>query len=256
MTKKNGAHVKRPEGGGLSGKKVLIAVLLLTLVLSASGGVLAKYISRNVQKAEMVSAGFHISSNYLKEASSTSYNVGAADTLTIDLYNYEIENTAQRTEVPIAYNVTVTGGTLAAGQASGTFGTTADQTHTLTVTPAASTVTVTVTTTSPYAKTLRASFNLGTQASPSYTLTALSEEQAGAMLLKLHTNGYSGPISIVCNIAPDNANALLEGVATRGTATFTVQPNETYELLFFGSASAVTTETYLAASSPSITVGT
>lgn len=237
---------------GSSRMTALVIVLAIFLALTITGGVLAKYVLVNIQKAEMVSAGFHISSNYLKDVESETsvvpdeakYTVGAPGDLTIDLYNYEIENVAQRTEVNITYSVKVTNTDGTVTTTTGSFGTTVDENNPIVVTPAGTgIVTVEVTSTSPYVKTLKGQFTIATSAKPSYTLTAMSGEKAGSMLLKIHTNGYSGNINIQCNIAPDNANEKMEGWTTGNQGTLTVNPNETYELLFFGSATAVSNET-------------
>ena len=230
-----------------SRRRILIAVLALLLL--AAGGIggtlLAKYVSENRQQAEMISAGFHISSDYLKENGPT-HNVGTAGNLVIDLYNYEVENTAQRSAVAMQYTVTVTGGTLLNITSDGVLITASagrytfavndtNKSHVLTVAPSAEDVTVTVSTVSPYEKTLSATFHRNvTAGEPSYTLT--QHTSPDVWKLTIFTNGYNGNISITCNIAPDNTNDIMATWRTGNTYSFSVQDNETYELLFFGSA--------------------
>ncbi len=232
----------------------LVIALALFLLLAISGGVLAKYISQNIQKAEMISAHFHISSNYLKEAQAT-INVADPGPITIELHNYEIENIANVAAMEITYKIDVTNGTLTSVMNGATAVTpsgsnysfplpaTGDQmlTHTLTVTPNANAtqVTVKVTSTAPYSKVLSAKFNVPAAASanPSYTLAQDGE----SAVLTIKTNGYTGNIKIACAIAPDNTNDLMASWRTGNTGTLAVEDNETYVLRFFGTVTEQST---------------
>ena len=248
-------------------RRLLLLLLLAVLVLgSVTGTILAKYVSENRQQAEMISAKFHISSTYLKEYDQMPvYPIGVPGDLVIDLNNFEVENTAQISAVDMKYTVKVVGGTLTSVKLDGntltaengryTFTASSDaKTHLLTVTPSAQEVTVTVTAVSPYGKTLSAKFSRNvTSAVPEYAVTQHSE---GVYKLTIWTNGYSGNIKIKCNIAPDDTNQSMQSWRTGATETLTVQDNETYELLFFGTAAAADRTAMTDPANTGIAIGT
>ena len=190
----------------------LIVLLALLLLLPAAGGALARYITANRTQWQMISAGFHISSEILKETAPnpnpTAYGDPATGDFTVPLHNYEVENLAAISEVDITYYVDVTNGslisvkngdTVLSGTTEGTITSyilpkgTALVTHTLTVRPEDDTqpVTVTVNATAPFSKSLSASFT------PSAGITVtLSERAEGGQLVTVHTNQYSGPLTL------------------------------------------------------------
>ena len=225
-----------------NGKKLLLLLLAAVLVTGGvTGAILAKYVSENRQQAEMISANFHISSTYLKEGTTPpQYSIGVPGDLVIDINNYEVENVAQLSQVPMIYTVTVAGGTFGITHGSDTLTATddhytfevnaaADQ-HILTVTPTADTVTVTVATTSPYVKSLSAVFNRNVSAQPEYTF---KDQGDGTARLTIRTNAYAGNITVnwtTTQLAPDTNN-LMENW-TGGTGTFSAEANSTYSLVF------------------------
>ena len=226
----------------------LVITLALFLAIGVTGGVLAKYVMVNIQKAEMVSAHFHISSNYLKDTTTVpTYTVPQAGAFEIELYNYETENIANVAAMNITYKVTVEGGSLTkvngtdvTNISTSTYtlerGSAADEyrkTDTLTITPTAATVTVTVQSTAPYIKSLTGTFTCTLKSVPTWKI---ENQNNGTSLLTIYTNGYSDTITVQCNIAPDNTNNIMEGWTTGTNESLTVGPNETYKLLFFGSA--------------------
>ena len=261
----------KKQRGVLAG---LGALALLLLAGGITGGILAKYISQNRQEAEMISAGFHISSDYLKETGNE-ISIAPGNEILISLYNWEVENAAQVAEMNITYQVTVAGGSLSSITLDDTdttvtatdsyytlalSGNTTHKTaHVLHVTPEAGAtedVSVTVAATAPYVKTLSAVFKRS-EAAPAYTLTQHTPDDVWK--LTINTNGYTGNIKIVLGtgVAPDNTNNVMESWTTASTNTLAVQDNETYELLFFGQGiTAVETDTAITApAATGITVG-
>lgn len=203
----------------------------------------------------MIAADFHISSNYLSSPAAA-FNAHNTDPIVIELYNYEVENDAAVAAMDIQYTITLTNAaeppvvkngtnTVSADPETGRYtlalgtGTDKKTTHTITVTPDGSgDVTVTVKAVAPYEKTLSASFT-GLRSLPRYTLV----QDGAAMKLTIYTYSYSGQIKVNAGIAPDNTNDLMADWTTGGDSnTLTVNENETYELLFFGSASPQATE--------------
>ena len=184
---------------------VLATVLLLA---AATGGLLARYMTTSSTLWQMISAGFHISSDTLKESAPnlTAACDPASGEFTVELYNYEVENIAAVSEVDTTYTVAVTNGTLdsvtdendAAVTASGnayTLPKGARRTaQTLHIIPDSnvSAVTVTVTATAPYTKTLSAVFTV----SRGITVSTANRPEGGTVVT-VHTNQYSGPLTLI-----------------------------------------------------------
>ncbi len=238
----------------------ILAILLVIALLG--GGLLAKYISQNRQEAEMISAGFHISSNYLEEGT-PHFNVSDwGDGVDILLYNYEKENIAQIAEMAINYTVTVEHGTLESvkngaydvtptGTVTATSGSyilplsTDIMNHTIRVKPddSGQDVIVTVKSTAPYSKELKASFNVSAKTLPAWTFAG--REDGNTALLTIKTNDYAGTVTVNWPSAiysPDNSDLLMKTwVDSTPTGTLTVEANSTYTLLFFKDTAAAVT---------------
>lgn len=226
---------------------IIFALLFLGVLV---GSLLAKYIAVNREKAEIISANFHISSNYLKE-NGDSYTVtdwGYHDDYDVvfEIYNYEEDNTALITADPIAYKINVpTGWTVTVKNENGdevlpvnsVYTLPADGnkcTHTVALkrvgTQAAS-VSVTVTTTAPYATTLSASFSLAEPHDFSYTVV----DRGNYVSLRIDTNNYSGELNVTWTDAfsPDNTNPNMKTWRdTTKTGTFAASEHTVYELIF------------------------
>lgn len=249
-----GQRIKKKDTGEKRKRHWLVAILLVVLLLAGGigGQLLAKYVTENRQRAEMISAGFHISSDYLKEPSANAaYTIGDTGSLVLHLYNYEVENTAQRSQVAMTYTVSVTTTGGASGgsctvthngsqltETNGAFTyelSGENEEHVLTITPSATPVTVTVTTTSPYSKTLTATFTRDVNAAPTFTFT---DQHDGTGLLRIKTNGYGGSVTVSWDEAkysPDNTNHLMAGWqdATHSYTLTDLAANSVYDLLFF-----------------------
>ncbi len=214
--------------------------LTLAVLLATTGALFAKYRSEMKKQAEMISAGFHISSNYLEEPSKkATYSVSnmASDKIVIDLYNYEKENIAQLSQVDMIYEATVTGGKIGgADKITGTIPkTTTTASHSLTITPdtGATTVTVTVKTTKPYTKTLSATFNLTGKATAEVSVIR-KQDNGDYYLVTIRSNQESGDRTLTwpADLLPDNTNPVMRGW-TGTSGTFTMSAYTTYELMFF-----------------------
>ncbi len=229
----------------------LVIVLALFLALTIAGGVLAKYIGQNMEKAEMISAKFHVSSDYLKEtALDKKYTLPGPGAFTVDVNNFEVDNVDNISALDVSYTITVTGGRFSAKNGTAlstdpvvlsvdsslTGGTSKHDTYTIVPNGNATEVIVNVTSTSPYNKPLKATF---TVPKPKYTLV----KDGTTAILTIKTGLYNGPIKINCNIKPDNDNDLMQTWQTGDTKELTVTNNETYVLTFFGTVTEVTTET-------------
>ncbi|WP_165051136.1 MULTISPECIES: hypothetical protein [unclassified Adlercreutzia] len=257
------------ESAPIKGGKHVAAwvALIVCMVVLAAGSVAARYVTENPYRSEMESATFHISSDYLVECSEGQTPkqrvVPYAGAFDICLYNYEKENIALISQVDIMYTVEVTteNATVSVKTADGTEVspdagssyqlnkvTDADDKaqQVLHVTPntptsPGSSITVMVQTTSPYAKTLAATFTVAGSV-PSYKI---ADKGDGTVLVTVETNDYAGEVTLKWDsskFSPDNTNDLMaswtDASATGATpgssqGKFTVEPNSTYKLLFF-----------------------
>ncbi len=206
--------------------------LTLAVLLVGTGAVFAKYRMEMKKQAEMIAANFHISSDYLEAGTTPTYQLADRTPFEIRVYNYEKENVAQISQVPMKYTVTVSGGTV--DQSAGSFEKNGQpQTDTLTITPTAENVTVTVTTTSPYEKTLSATFQFTAAAAPEMTLKRIADN-GDYYLLTIYSNQKTGDMTLDWpeTLIPDRTNEIMEG--WNGTSgAITLAPYHTYELIFF-----------------------
>lgn len=238
-------------------RRRLWAALAAVLVAAAAGGgvLLARYRTQNIEKAEMISANFHISSNYLKEDGPSYTVVDWGGGFDIYLFNYEQENIANIAADDITYTVSVSnngtpgnnctvynGNTALTGGSFTLSGGSAAQ-HRLHISPIVDTngaatkpITVTVTTSSPFVKTLSATFNIESKTQPDYTV---ADNGDGTVSLVIRTNEYSGTVRVKWNntyFSPDNTNTLESGWTDAQASagyTFNAARDTAYELLFF-----------------------
>lgn len=241
---------------------IRIGLLAVCAVVLTTGGLLAKYITSNQKQAEMESAQFHISSNYLlEEEKAAEYTVtNWGDGFDILLYNYEKENIAQVSQVDMAYKVTAEnalvnvstqqGASLIQNDGIYSFKAETMMTyHMLHVTPNANVVkgdkiTITVETTSPYKKILTAVFNIQNNSKPDYMV---ADQNDGTILITVKTNDYQDSMTVTWDAgkySPDNTNVLMTSWKDEeSNGTFKVECNSTYELLFFKNTDDAYTQT-------------
>ena len=231
---------------------VIIYTLLFVGVLV--GSLLAKYRAMNQEKAEIISANFHVSSNYLKEdgASYTVTDWAYHDEYDIifELYNYEKDNVALITQDPIAYKINVdTGWTFTVKDEGGdvlpvdsvyVFPAGGRCAHTVMlkrVGAASSSTQVTVTTTVPYATTLSANFTLA----ESNMVVSKTADCGNYVSVTIETNNYAGNLNVTWTDAfsPDNTNPYMKSwsnATKRGTLA--VNEHTIYELIFLKNTAA------------------
>lgn len=237
MTKKT--KIIEKKNTGIRKKRNL--AIFLTAVLATgllAGGLLAKYRSDNQKQAEMISAQFHVSSDYLTEEGSSYDITDWQNGFEIQLYNYEKENTALISEDDITYEVSLSDTTKwKTGKLNGTIRKSSEkQSQSIKITPtsasAGESITVTVNITKPFTKTLKATFTLKGKSQPNYTIT---DNEDGSILVTIQSNSYSGDFTVNWKeekYTPDNTNPLMTEWKN-SSQTITVQKNTTYELLFF-----------------------
>lgn len=243
--------------------KIIVAVLLcLVAVVAVTGFVVAKYVSDNQRAAEIHASGFHFSSDYL-ETNGNTLTVSDWDTqgIVFRLYNYEKENVAQISDAAIDYQITVPAGWQISSVVtdSGETVSKVNELYTMAASKTASghvvtlkyigtgqpdSAEVTVAAVSPYAKTLKATFQITAQSGPTFTMT----DCGGAVYLTICSNNYEGSIRVTwpgSAVSPDNANSDVDMSAWQNTnaasgQTFTAEAHHTYTLYFMKNKDSAT----------------
>ena len=226
---------------------ILAAVLIAGLL---TGGLLAKYRSDNQKDAEMIAAQFHVSSDYLTEATpSPSYDItDCQDGFDIQLYNYEKENTAlvSDAETDIKYTVKLSNISDTSDTSDWSYsdtnkgtmtGSSTKKSQSIRIIPPVTagdgdSVRVTVKTTEPFTKTLSATFTVHGKSEPDYNI---QDNGDGTVLLTIQSNNYAGAVTInwdADEYAPDNTDPQMESWSG-SPKEISVEKNTTYELLFF-----------------------
>lgn len=225
-----------------------ISISAAALFLLA-GGILAKYVTANRNRAEMLSSDFHFSSDYLEEVTDShplpTYSLFDMSEIHFELYNYEKTNICLINKEEIKYRLTVPEGwTVTVKCGDETVQPDGEGLYTIPAEPAerknwsvtltggsADEVTVIAETVSPYKLTLQAKF-VQTGEQPSYTVV----DKGNYRLLTIKSNNYEGAITVnwACEkLSPDNTNPLMrEWRDSPSTGTVSVAKNHVYELIF------------------------
>ena len=233
----------------LDRKKKIAIALALTLGLSTSAGVavtLAKYSQQHATDKALSAKSFYFESNLLKSGGA-SYRI-YSDTITFDLMNYPDET--RTSEVDITYNVTITssdGGSLGTGtNTSGTLKSKPNNdyvgylptqtTVTYTGLTQGKNYTVTASASTPYTKTISASFYI---VPGNYDLTSKVEDHTDYVLIEFSTLDYVGNVNITWQngYVPDNSEPIMTN-ATGTSHNTSVTSNTTYTIKFFKTGNA------------------
>ncbi len=251
----------RKRNIGLNRKATTVSLVIIFALLFISvlvGALLARYIAVNREKAEIISASFHISSNYLKEDGGsytvTDWGYHNDYDIIFEIYNYETDNVALITADPIAYKISAPAGwTVTVKEKNGDEVSPVNSVYTL---PAngvkhthvvtlkregtrENTAEVSVTTTAPYTTTLLARFVLDETHDLSYEIL----DRTSYVSVVINTNNYAGYLNVewTDDFSPDNTNSDMKTwTNTAKTGKFTVNEHTVYELIFLKN----TTDTY------------
>lgn len=215
-------------------------ILLLLVLLLTSGAlvVFAKYISEERTKAEAVSAGFFVSSDYLSKDGATLTVSDSDKTAKLHLYNYELANLAKVSQTDVKYQVAVSGGTCTVTGETATDGyytieSGAAADHELVVTANAGEDEVTVTvTTAPFKEVLTATLRFSGETA----LESKIDTESTHSVLTIHSNDYKGNVTVKWDsgaFAPDNTNAIMRDWTNSGEKSFSVDDHQVYEMIFF-----------------------
>ena len=227
-------------------KRRLIGWLVLAsaAALMLLGGVYAKYVTTQMDRAEMLSSSFHFSSNYLEEEA-PSYQVSDMHSISFEIYNYEKTNVASISDQAITYEIKTDGnwgvkvqdseGNEVKPDKQGRYEmpVTGKTVYHVTVFGGSQEqpVTVTAKTLSPYSLELKGTFKPSSQ-EPAYEV----RDAVNHCTLTIRSNDYQGPVSITwnpANLSPDNLNPYMaQWQDASPSQILTVQKNTVYELLF------------------------
>ncbi len=235
----------------------LFVLLFGIMIVLAAGGFYARYRSERLKKTEVKATDFHISSNYLKTDTEEPYQIsGWANGASIELYNYEIENTKQVAASDITYQITVPQGfEVKVTTDNGSIVTPVENIytlkkdnnkttlHTLTITPSADAVigtdgkiAVSVETTAPFKKILSGEFILADSTEPSFEVKRVTDN-GDYYLLTVYSNYLNrgaGTIQVTYpeKLVPDNTSEQMRDW-TEYTETFEAKAFTTYRLILF-----------------------
>ena len=240
-------QTKKPSKLNMVLKTALLVAILLVCLFSV-GDIFAKYISSSKQGVSNSVTPFHISSNYLSEDGNTLDVNKTLSSIEIEIYNYEISNASLISNADISYTIEASSGweyvvkdkngnalSISSSYCINALEQGELKMHTISFikTGEQSSLSVSIHTTSPYTKTLSATFNLVGNTVPDYSVQNFDEY----VLITIETNDFSGNITINWNAslyAPDNTNSLMELWQNANPSNiFSADAHCTYELMFF-----------------------
>lgn len=211
-------------------KFVIIVSIAVAVVISLGlGTVLAKYFVQSHGENSVNSPDFYFTSNYLDVSSANASHTIHGGSVSVSVRNF-INDTKFSTS-NISYTVSITNGTLSSNSGTLTGGSADADYITVTPTNIASPVVVTATSTSPYAKTLTASFTFAQSSAIAANVTYLIEDSVNSnyATLKIITGNTaipSGTIGLSWNTSSyslDSTNPYLVGNAGLSTGSLTIQ---------------------------------
>ena len=222
--------------------------MALVLILGAVSFAAAKYVSNHRKEAEIHASNFHFSSDYLAYSETPEFTVSDwSRNIRFHLFNYELENAALISDTDIIYSITVSNDwALSVTDSQGNPVTPDGDSYTLPRSDSHSyhlvtlsykgtaktpTAEVTVLSSSPYSKELKATFKASTEAAVTYTV----DDMGHYAVVTIHTNQYSGPITVGWTTdihSPDNTNDLMATWTGAATGAFSAKEFSTYTLIF------------------------
>lgn len=197
---------------------VLWIVLAVSVILSVSGAVLARYFKVfHTDKGVVTSKNMYFTSDYLTE-SGAEYNI-SSDSVTIQLMNYPDQ--LRVSDLEVTYTVTVEGGEYTLSNASGTLTASEKSSTTFTVSnlERGKTYTVTAIGQGGYKTTLKATF---TVAAPENHVYMRVTQNDYYVLLTVWTQKATGNATVTfpTTLLPDNTDPILRDV-TQSSGSFT-----------------------------------
>ena len=208
----------------------LIFAIAVSVIVGAVSVTVAKYQWKESEDILYAPASFYFSSDLLKEENTTYTLQDNAGEISVVLKNYE--DSLRVSSNDIVYQVIIKKGeeTLSSQTKNGTI-TTAEKQETITFSGlSVGTYQVIATSSSPYQKSLSATFVIPDSAVSFQTSVS---NTSATSVLTIITNDYQGnlTISFPSGLVPDNTNPLLQG-ATGNQVVINVAKNSSYDLTF------------------------
>lgn len=223
MARKEALHRSSPQSLRKHSRLSVLVLAAVAVVLALAGIAVARYVMQQQQEGLATASNFSFTSDYLKEESeSASYYI---DPTTTDL-NITLSNAADAkrfTAESIDYTASATNATIIGG-GSGTLAGGLESTTKLTVSPNAdsspgNTFTVTASSTSPYAKTLTATFILAK--GNSYQVEDAGGNTAAVLTITCTDSGGPVTVELSAGVVPDTTDSRV----TLTSGGFTFQPS-------------------------------
>lgn len=190
-------------------KKPLLLFLMLAIVLSLTGVVLARFIMKKSQTAMIEAENFYFTSDYLKE-SKAEYTIDAGNApFKIEVFNYE--DSQRITQSSIEFNVAVTNGSVVTTNQTLAGNTQSSQEIEIKPNNGAKEVTVTVTSKKPYQKVLSATFKKNIEKHSS--IIDKAGNKAAVLTLEYTDSTKSIQIELPDGVIPDGTNPKIEAYA-------------------------------------------
>jgi len=229
--------------------------LAIIAVCAGAGTLIARYVTKLIQQAEMLSGSFYMSSDMLEETPGTQHTVANwyNDGVTFEVYNYDKGNIANLSKNDLVYELTLPTGWIAAvkdgdgntvlpdGNKYTIYGGSAKR-HLITLSPSTEAkdgdvIQVSANAKKPYSTALSAEFLLKGEPQPEYRI----DDCGTYVLVVLFSHSYSGAVSVRWDesFSPDTTDPLMgewtDGIRNKNV---TVTSNTTYELIFYKNTSA------------------
>lgn len=212
-----------------------VLALLLACVVTFSALVWAKYVSREEKDTVVAAKSFYFESDLLTESGATYTLAPGTTNITIHLKNFADD--LRYSDVVIDYKVTATN----QSNKTGKLGSAKKENHEISfsnLTPG--NYEVVATATSPYTKTLKATFVI--PAVEGGVFCSVNDAANSPVLrLTVWTEDYSGAVKLTwpAGVAPDNTDPLLAN-ATGNSITINFENDSEYTFLFFKANPALT----------------
>lgn len=215
---------KRRRKNRIRTKQPFIFLLIGFLILAGIfGGLYAKYIDQESKKTKSVAENFYFTSDLLTEEGKNYTLSAGTKKITFELRNFEDDLRSSDSNIEYQYIVTKSDqeienktGTITSGQDTGS-----KNTVTIDDNLSAGKYTVTAKATSPFTKTLKATFSIPEESS-NVNFNISDKEESPYVLLHVSTEAYEGKIKISWpeGLIPDTTNKAFEETKTESNDSY------------------------------------
>lgn len=198
---------------------LLVGFLILAGIF---GGLYAKYIDQESQKSKPIAENFYFTSNLLtEEGKNYSLSLGT-DKITFQLRNFEDDLRSSDSNIEYKYTVTSNDTEVRNGNGTITRNGSSGNNKTITIDKiSAGKYTITATATSPFTKTLKATFSIPEESTEiEYNIN--DKEGSAYVMLHVSTKAYAGKVKISWpeGLIPDTTQTAFENINTETNDTY------------------------------------